>query len=76
MAGELSFNFADMYPNMGFMTTRLETVAEADDQHALVDNQELAEQTQVKHDPASHKTIWFAVAGIVAVVVLVGGFTK
>jgi hypothetical protein len=74
--GELSFHMADVYPNMGFIDTTTKTVAEADDQHALVDNQQLAQDFQVTTSPAEHKTIWFAVAGVVLAVILLGGFSK
>jgi len=74
--GELAFHMADVYPNMGFLNTSTVTVAEADDQHALVDNQELAEEHQVTQSPVDHKFLWFAIGGIILVVALLGGFHK
>lgn len=70
--GGLYFSMADVYPNMGFGTTRLLTVPEAEDQNSLVDNQEAAEQAQVRHNPASSKSILFSIMIIVLVMVLLG----
>jgi hypothetical protein len=69
MAG-LNHFIADLYPNQGFTNSRYLSIPEAEDQNTLVDNQELAEEKQVKHDPVQSKSILWAVLIFVAVMVL------
>jgi len=66
----LNFGMADLYPNMGFTTTRSLTVPEADDQHSLVDHGEKAEEAQPKHNPATSKAILIGVGVFIAAMVL------
>ena len=68
--GGLYFNMADMYPNMGMSTTRLQTVPEAADQNSLVDDQDAAEATQAKHGTASSKSILISIGIFLVVMVL------
>jgi hypothetical protein len=76
MAGKLEFFMGDIYPNMSLFTTKSQTVAEAEDQYALVDNEELAEKHQVKSNPVQHKRIWIVLAVAIGFIVLMGGFHK
>lgn len=55
--GELFFHAADLYPNMGFMTTRSATVPEAEDQNTLVDDEDAAKEVDVKQNPITYKQI-------------------
>lgn len=70
MPQALNFGMADLYPNMGFYTTRSITVPEAEDQNTLVDDQKLAEQTQVSHNPASSKAILISIAVFIGIMAL------
>lgn len=71
--GELHHHLADLYPGMGFMTTELQTVAEPDDQMALVDDGEIAERHPAKVDPKTSKGIWIGIIAILAIVIGMGG---
>lgn len=72
MAGELHYYMKDLYPNMGFMDTTLSTVADTDDQNAMVDDQDLAEKYNVKENPVQTKKIWMAVLAVIAVMFFLG----
>lgn len=71
--GGLSFYMGDLYPTYP-VTTRLQTVAEPEDQQALVDNQELAKENPAKQDPASNKNIWVSIGIVFLVVFLLAKF--
>lgn len=66
----MNFGMADIYPNLGFYTTRSLTVPEAEDQNTLVDDQKLAEAQKVTHNPASSKSILISIAIFIVVMVL------
>lgn len=70
--GELHHYMKDLYPNMGFVDTTLTTVADPDDQQAMVDNEDLAVQHQVKEDTGITSKIWLAVLALVAAMVFLG----
>ncbi|KYC77729.1 hypothetical protein B4092_4704 [Bacillus licheniformis] len=55
--GELFFHTADLYPNLGFMSTRTATLPEVEDQHALVDDEDMAKEVDVKQNPITYKQI-------------------
>lgn len=60
---------SDIYP--GQFGTRDLSLAEAEDQNTLVDDQKLAEKAQVtSHDPGKSKKIWLSIAAALAVVFL------
>ncbi|MFE2710183.1 hypothetical protein [Streptomyces mirabilis] len=66
--GEMFYHAADLYPNMGFMSTRTSTVPEAEDQMSLVDDEDTAKEHDVKQDPITSKQILLGF-GIVFLVV-------
>jgi hypothetical protein len=68
--GELSFGLADLYPNMGFMTTRDLSLPEPDDQKTLVDDQALAEKHDTTQDPMTSKGMWIGLSILVAIMVI------
>lgn len=58
MAGELSFNFSDLYGHKyGFQNTRNLTTPEEKDQMALIDNEDLAKKAPPNTDPAIPRNI-------------------
>jgi hypothetical protein len=65
---KMQFYYGDVYPNYP-ITTRLMTVAEPEDQQALVDDEELAHQNPPKVHPAKHQSIWLSLSLILAVIV-------
>jgi hypothetical protein len=60
----------DLYPNMGFISTRGNSIPEAEDQNTLVDDQDLAESKQVHHDPVISKKMFITIGIIIAIVLL------
>lgn len=73
MPGGLSFYLGDIYPTYP-VTTRLQTVAEPEDQNALVDNQKLAQENPAKDDPQKAKSIWWSILIVLAIIVLLAKF--
>lgn len=69
MAGEMHFGLADIYGHsMGFYRTNQQTIAEADDQDALIDEPELTTKNPHNVDPKQHKQILISV-GVVLVLI-------
>lgn len=68
--GSLNHFMGDLYPNMGFMNTRFNTIAEPEDQVALVDNQKLAESHNVSVNPNQARSIWVSIGIVLVVIVL------
>jgi hypothetical protein len=69
---EMHHFMKDLYPNMGFEETATSTIADPDDQHALVDDQKLATEYQVKEDPFTGKKIGLAILALLAVMFALG----
>lgn len=71
MVGQMNFGLADAYPGMGFWTTRQQTVPEAEDQMALVDDEDLAHDNPDLHKTnLTRRSLWFSVAAILGLVFL------
>ena len=68
MSGALNFKLGDLYPNYAFSTTE-ETIPEAADQTALVDDQKAASLTDEKTANKTPVYLAFALIGIIAFVV-------
>lgn len=66
----------DLYPNMGFMNTSLQTVAEPEDQIALPDDNKLATDIKVKQDPVQSKSIFSSVLIVLAIAIALGFFGR
>ncbi len=66
--GEMFFHTGDLYPNLGFLSTRSATVPEPEDQMSLVDDEDTAKEHDVKQDPVTSKQILLGF-GIVFLVV-------
>lgn len=64
----MNFYLGDIYPNYP-VTTRLMTVAEPDDQQALVDDEQLAQENPAKIHPEKPKSIWWSIVLILALVI-------
>jgi hypothetical protein len=60
----------DLYPNMGYLSTRGQSIPEAEDQNTLVDDQDLAESKQVNHNPVMSKKMLITMIVIAAIVLL------
>lgn len=71
----MNFYLGDVYPNHP-MTTRLMTVAEPDDQQALVDDEQLAQDNPAKLNPAKPKPIWFSIVVILVIVAFLSAGSK
>lgn len=70
-AGSMNFGLADLYPGMGFWTTRGETVPEADDQLALVDDEDAAHNNpELGKSQLTHRSLWVSIAVIFGIVFL------
>jgi len=72
----LNHYMADLYPNMGFNSTSFITVAEAEDQVSLVDDQKTAVDMKVTHDPIVSRNIWVSVGIVFAIAVAMAYFSK
>jgi len=71
MAGEMHYGLADLYgPKMGFYQTNQQTIAEADDQDALIDEPELTSKNPHNVDPKQHKQIFISV-GVALVLIFI-----
>lgn len=70
--GELGFKLSDLYgPKFGQpTTTRDETIPEASDQVALVDDQKMAAKNPATHDAGLSKNILIGI-GIIGVLIVV-----
>lgn len=66
----LNFSMADFYPTYGGISTRTQTVPEAEDQNTLVDDEELAKANPVSVTSASHKNVWVSIAVVFAIIIL------
>lgn len=69
---ELSFAFADLYPNMGGMDTSTLAVPESDDLEALNHDTKTSEEANA-HTEARGKNIFLALGVILALVIFFGG---
>ncbi|MDA2733461.1 hypothetical protein PDR34_27430 [Bacillus cereus] len=72
MAGEMSHYMKDLYPNMGFQNTTYQTIPEAEDQQALVDDQKIAEETGKMENKAGHKNIMLGIVLILIIMFVLG----
>ncbi|MGE7954922.1 hypothetical protein [Lysinibacillus xylanilyticus] len=71
MSGQLGFSLVDLYGHkFGAVTTRDETIPEASDQVALVDDQKMAAKNPATHDAALSKNILIGIAIIGVIIVL------
>ncbi|MGG1343876.1 hypothetical protein ABE244_25630 [Bacillus toyonensis] len=66
----------DLYPNMGYMNTGFQTIAEAEDQKSLVDDQKLATDIKVKQDPVKSGHIYKSVLIVLAIALALGYFGR
>jgi hypothetical protein len=74
--GALNFGLADLYgSSMGFYQTRQQSIPEADDQDALVDEPEVSARNPHNVDPAKHKSIFVSV-GVVLVLIFLMSYRK
>lgn len=64
----LNYGYSDMYPSMGGLSTRIQTVPEAEDQNTLVDDEELAQQNPAQVTNASNKSMMLSVLAVVVVI--------
>jgi capsular polysaccharide biosynthesis protein len=72
----LNFTMADLYPGMaGYYTTRTTTVPEAEDQNALVDDEEASRENSVHTSPAAHRNMFMSIAVVVAIMMLYSFFS-
>lgn len=71
MAGEIGYSFRDLYPNMTGLDTSTLANPEADDQEALNEDVNIAEESSMTQ--ASRKNIFIAIFVLVALVVFFGG---
>jgi hypothetical protein len=70
MVGAMNFALSDLYPGMfNEVTTRGQTKPTPDDQTALVDDEELAQQNPAHVDPATHRNMWTLV--VVAILIMI-----
>jgi len=66
----MEFYLNDLYPNMGFVNTRTETIPEADDRKALAENEQAS--IQAKNNPKEKKNIFLALALFLIITVVLG----
>lgn len=66
----MDFYLNDLYPNMGFANTRVQTIPEAEDKQALAENEEAS--IKAKTNPTQKKNIFLALAIFLIVVVVLG----
>lgn len=71
MAGELAFSFKDLYPSWAGIETSNLATPEVDDQEALNESVEVAEESTTTE--AKKKNILIALGVIVALVIFFGG---
>ena len=71
MVGEMNYSYSDLYPNWGGIETSLQANPEADDQEALNEDTEVAEEAKTKQ--AKSKNIFLALFVLVALIIFFGG---
>jgi hypothetical protein len=72
----ISYSMADLYPGMsGYYTTRTTTVPEAEDQTALVDDEELAKETSIHTTPQKHRNIFLSIITVIVVMFVFSKFS-
>jgi hypothetical protein len=73
--GQMSFLMSDVYPGMyGHYDTRATTIPEAEDQQALVDDDEAARENSVHTSPAQHRNIFVSIIVVFIFMFLVSKF--
>lgn len=66
----MNYGLADLYgTNYGFYQTRQQSIPEADDQEALIDESETIKDNPHNVDPKKQKSIFVSVAVILALIV-------
>lgn len=67
------FYLGDLYPNMGYMTTRASTIPEPGDQASMTkNNQDVAIAHPLKVDDSAVKGHYFGLIIVVGVILLLG----
>lgn len=68
--GAMNFGLADLYgPGYGFYRTNQQSIPEADDQEALIDESEKIKDNPHNVDPKQQKSIFVAVGVVLMLVV-------
>ena len=70
-AGEMNFSYRDLYPNLGTMETSTLANPEADDQDALNEETEVAEEA--KQSEAKGRNVFLALLVLVGLIIFFGG---
>jgi hypothetical protein len=69
--GALNFYMGDLYPGQaGYFNTSALSLPGPEDQMALVDDEQLAQQNPVDVDEHDHKKVWAAIAVVIGLIVL------
>lgn len=69
----MDFYFNDLYPNMGYLNTRMETIPEPDDKQALAENKEATDKAKVNPKQKNHI---FLALGLFLIVTVILGVSK
>lgn len=73
-AGALNYFMSDLYPGYSPLYTRETTIAQPEDQLAMVDAAELATAVRPAQVPQQKKvSIWLTIGIILAVIIFLGG---
>lgn len=67
----MDFYYNDLYPNQGFYNTRMQTIPEASDREALLEEDKKA-NVKAKTNPKDNKKIFFALALFLIIAVVLG----
>ncbi|MCU5087557.1 hypothetical protein OCA23_30310 [Bacillus cereus] len=68
---------ADVYgSHMGYMSTSLATVPEAEDRQALPDDQKVSADLEIKQDPAKESSIWKSLGVVLVLAIALAYFGR